>query len=107
MVNASAIAFNALGDPTRRLIFEKLRGKKLAVSEITAGLLVSRPAVSQHLKVLKEAKLIEMYKKGTKSICQINDEGVSAMRSYLDQFWSEALASFKQVAEDLEKTTKI
>src|SRR5664279_765095 len=105
MVNASAIAFNALGDPTRRLIFEKLRGKKLAVSEITAGLLVSQPAVSQHLKELKETKLIEMYKKGTQSICQINDEGVLAMRSYLDLFWSEALASFKQVAEEIEKTT--
>ena len=98
-------AFNALGDPTRRIIFGKLRRRPLAVSEIAVGLKVSRPAVSQHLKVLKEAKLIFMYKKGTRSIYQINKQGVVAMRGYLDKFWNEALGKFKIAAENIEKQT--
>ena len=96
-------AFNALGDTTRRTIFEKLRERPLAVVEIAAGLKVSRPAVSQHIKVLQEAKLIRIHKKGTKSICQIDKDGIIAMRFYLDQFWSEALAAFKTIAEETEK----
>lgn len=93
-------AFNALGDPTRRAIFEKLRDKPMAVAEIAEGLTVSRPAVSQHLKVLKEARLIKVHQRGTRSICQIDPDGIIAMRFYLDQFWTDALAAFKQVAEE-------
>ncbi len=93
-------AFNALGDPTRRAIFEKLRNNPLPVGDIAEGLPVSRPAVSQHLKVLKEARLITISRKGTRSFCQIDPQGVIAMRFYLDQFWDTALAAFKDVAEN-------
>jgi DNA-binding transcriptional ArsR family regulator len=92
-------AFNALGDPTRRSIFEKLRERPLAVVDIADGLPVSRPAVSQHLKVLKEAKLIIIHRKGTKNFCQIDPDGIIAMRFYLDQFWDTALTAFKVAAE--------
>jgi DNA-binding transcriptional ArsR family regulator len=92
-------AFNALGDPTRRAIFEKLRDRPLAVVDIANGLPVSRPAVSQHLKVLKEARLITINRKGTKNFCQVDPDGVIAMRFYLDQFWDTALAAFKLTAE--------
>ena len=92
-------AFNALGDPTRRAIFEKLRDQPLAVVDIADGLPVSRPAVSQHLKVLKEARLITINRKGTKNFCQVDPDGVIAMRFYLDQFWDTALAAFKLTAE--------
>jgi DNA-binding transcriptional ArsR family regulator len=92
-------AFNALGDPMRRAIFEKLRDKPLAVVDIANGLPVSRPAVSQHIKVLKDAKLIRVQRKGTKSVCEIDPEGIIAMRFYLDGMWDIALASFKQFAE--------
>lgn len=95
-------AFNALGDPTRRAIFEKLRDRPLAVVDIADGLPVSRPAVSQHLKVLKDARLINISTRGTKNIYEINREGIIAMRNYLDQFWDEALAKFKALAEQTE-----
>lgn len=93
-------AFNALGDPTRRAIFEKLHNKPLSVADIAEGMSVSRPAISQHVKVLKEARLISVHKRGTKSICEIDPEGIIAMRFYLDQFWNEALQAFKKAAED-------
>lgn len=96
-------AFNALGDPTRRAIFEKLRTSPLAVVDIACGLPVSRPAVSQHLKVLRDAKLISINQQGTKNIYQVNREGILAMRNYLDKFWDEALAAFKLIAEQEEK----
>ncbi len=102
-MSASAKAFNALGDPTRRAIFEKLHDRPLAVVDIADGLPVSRPAVSQHLKVLKEAKLITLKTDGTKNIYAIEREGILAMRDYLDQFWGEALTNFKQLAEQIEK----
>ena len=96
-------AFNALGDPTRRAIFEKLRARPLAVVDIADGLPVSRPAVSQHLKVLKDARLIRVHRVGTRNLCQIDTRGVLAMRNYLDNFWDIALAAFKQVAEKHKK----
>ena len=102
-MSASEKAFNALGDPTRRSIFEKLRDRPLAVVDIAHGLTVSRPAVSQHLKVLKEAKLISISSQGTKNIYEINREGVLAMRNYLDKFWDDALLAFKALAEQTEK----
>ncbi|MHA4808457.1 ArsR/SmtB family transcription factor [Flavitalea flava] len=100
------LAFNALGDPTRRTIFEKLQNGPLSVVHIAEGLPVSRPAVSQHLKVLKEAKLININQQGTRSICAINQEGIIALRNYLDRFWNDALAAFKKVAEQEEKKRK-
>jgi DNA-binding transcriptional ArsR family regulator len=101
-----AKAFNALGDPTRRIIFEKLQAGPLAVVDIAHGLTVSRPAVSQHLKVLREAKLISIHQQGTKSICQIDGDGLLAIRNYLDKFWDNALTAFKLIAEQTEKNKK-
>ena len=101
-MNASSTVFNALGDPTRRAIFEKLRDKPLAVVDIADGLPVSRPAVSQHLKVLKEAKLISLRTVGNNNFYELNLEGILAMRDYLAQFWDDALANFKILAEDTE-----
>jgi DNA-binding transcriptional ArsR family regulator len=101
-MNSSAKAFHALGDATRRAIFEKLRDRPLAVVDIADGLPVSRPAVSQHLKVLKEAKLISLKITGNKNIYEVNREGILAMRDYLDKFWEDALANFKQLAEQTE-----
>src|SRR6202012_5546021 len=92
-------ALNALGDPTRRAIFEKLEKGPLSVVHIADGLPVSRSAVSQHLKVLKEAKLITMETKGTRSIYAVDQEGLRIIRAYLDRFWDEALDNFKRIAE--------
>jgi DNA-binding transcriptional ArsR family regulator len=107
IMNACEKAFDALGDPTRRSIFEKLRRRPMAVVDVAKGLSVSRPAVSQHLKVLREAKLISLHPHGTKNIYQINEEGVVAMRNYLDQFWDEALEAFKKIAEQTAQSQKI
>jgi DNA-binding transcriptional ArsR family regulator len=96
-------AFDALGDATRRSIFEKLQHGPLAVVQIAEGLPVSRPAVSQHLKVLREAKLISINSRGTRNIYQVEKEGIIAMRNYLDRFWNEALENFKRLAEQAEK----
>jgi DNA-binding transcriptional ArsR family regulator len=98
--------FNALGDPTRRAIFEKLARGPLSVAHIAEGMNVTRPAVSQHLKVLREAKLISMEQKGTRSIYAIDQQGLKVLREYLDRFWEEALDSFKRVAEEREKRKK-
>jgi DNA-binding transcriptional ArsR family regulator len=95
-------ALNALGDPTRRAIFEKLEKGPLSVVHIADGLPVSRSAVSQHLKVLKEAKLITMEQQGTRSIYTVDQEGLKVIRDYLDRFWDEALHNFKQLAEKEE-----
>jgi DNA-binding transcriptional ArsR family regulator len=105
-MNSSAKAFNALGDATRRIIFEKLQNGPLSVVHIAEGMSVSRPAVSQHLKVLREAKLISIHRQGTRSICEIDREGIIAMKNYLDKFWTDALANFKVLAEQEEKNQK-
>lgn len=98
MPNPSAI-FQALGDPTRRLVFERLAGGPRSVSEIHRTLHVSRPAVSQHLKVLKDAELVLDEGVGTRRYYRPNPAAVVAMRAYLDRFWDEALAAFKAEAE--------
>lgn len=102
----SNLAFNALGDPTRRAIFKKLQGRPLAVVDIANGLPVSRPAVSQHLKVLREAKLITLKTVGNNNIYELNREGILAMRNYLDKFWDDALVNFKALAEKTAKEKK-
>ena|SRR2546423_7956193 len=93
----------ALGDPTRRAIFELLGDGPRPVGEIARQLPVTRPAVSQHLKVLKEAGLVVDHPNGTKRLYQLNPEGVAALRAYFDRFWNQALASFKQAVEKEEK----
>jgi DNA-binding transcriptional ArsR family regulator len=89
----------ALGDATRRAIFERLGDGPLAVGELARDLPVSRPAVSQHLKVLKEAGLVVDRKVGNRRLYQLDPAGVGALRAYLDRFWTQALASFKAAAE--------
>ena len=89
----------ALGDPTRRAIFERLADRPRAVGELAGELPVSRPAVSQHLKVLKDAGLVIDRQAGARRIYQLNPEGVDALRAYLDQFWDRSLAAFKSAVE--------
>ena len=93
----------ALGDPTRRVIFERLAEGPRAVVELAEGLPVSRPAVSQHLRVLKEAGLVVDRRVGARRLYQLNPDGLGALRSYLDRFWNRALAGFKAAAESKEK----
>jgi len=90
---------DALGDPTRRAIFERLRAKPLSVGEIADGLPVSRPAVSQHLRVLKEAGLVTERRNGTRRLYRLDPDGLGELRRYVEDFWTEALASFKAEAE--------
>ena len=92
-------ALTALGDPTRLAVFERLAAGPLAVGELAATLPVSRPAVSQHLKVLKDAGLVTDRAAGTRRIYAVDQEGLGMLRAYLDQFWTRSLASFKAAAE--------
>jgi DNA-binding transcriptional ArsR family regulator len=92
-------ALGALADPTRRAIFEFLSDRPSAVGELAARLPVSRPAVSQHLKVLKEAGLVAEERHGNRHIYQLDPSGVAELRDYLDRFWSQALAGFKAKVE--------
>jgi DNA-binding transcriptional ArsR family regulator len=91
--------FDALGDPTRRAILEQLLRRPLTVGELASRLPVSRPAVSQHLKVLKGARLVHDRQAGTRRIYQISTDGIAKMRAYLDTFWERALEHLKMNAE--------
>lgn len=93
---------HALGDPTRFAIFERLEKGPLAVVQIAKGLTVTRPAVSQHLKVLKEAGLILDQQAGNRRLYRINPAGVSELRDYFQRFWSSSLSAFKEAAERLD-----
>jgi|SRR5215467_6842364 len=88
-----------LSDPTRRAIFERIARKPMSVAELAAGFAVSRPAVSQHLRVLKGAELVRDTPKGTRNIYQVNPRGLDALRQYIDEMWDRALTDFKAVAE--------
>jgi DNA-binding transcriptional ArsR family regulator len=92
-------ALSALADPTRRRVFERLKSGPRAVGDIARGLPVSRPAVSQHLKVLKEAGLVADRPEGTRRVYYIDPQGLGAMRKWLDQFWDHALAAFRAELE--------
>jgi DNA-binding transcriptional ArsR family regulator len=92
-------AIGALGDPTRRAVFERLGSGPRAVSELAAGLPVSRPAVSQHLRVLREAGLVTEHREGTRRIYALAPRGVADLRNYFDRFWTQALDSFQAAAE--------
>ena len=96
---ANAHPMDALGDPTRRRIFERLRGGPLAVGELAAELPVSRPAVSQQLRVLREAGLVADRKEGTRRLYELAPEGLAELHDWVDTFWNEALARFKAEAE--------
>jgi len=92
-------ALAALADPTRRKVFERLKKGPRAVGEVAHGLPVSRPAVSQHLKALKEAGLVADRPDGTRRVYYIDPHGLGDLRKWLDQFWNDALAAFQAEAE--------
>ncbi len=104
MTDETAVAARA--DPSRRRVFERLRAGPLSVGAVAKGMPVSRPAVSQHLKVLKEAGLVTDHAEGTRRVYSIDPQGLSAVRSWLDQFWDDALAAFRAEAEQKPKTKK-
>jgi DNA-binding transcriptional ArsR family regulator len=95
--------FSALADPTRREIFERLARRPRAVGDLAEGLPVSRPAVSQHLKVLRDAGLVTDAKDGSRRLYSVNPRGVAGMRDYLDRFWSGALDAFETAARTEEE----
>jgi DNA-binding transcriptional ArsR family regulator len=92
-------ALAALADPTRRAVFERLRSGPRPVGAIAKGMTVSRPAVSQHLKVLKEAGLVGDRAEGTRRVYFIDPQALGALRAWLDQFWDEALTKFQAEVE--------
>ncbi|GAA3847991.1 MULTISPECIES: ArsR/SmtB family transcription factor [Streptomyces] len=96
-------ALGALGDPTRRAIVERLAERPRAVGELADELPVSRPAVSQHLKVLKSAGLVSERADGTRRIYRLNPAGVAALRDQLETFWNRALAGYQDVVEEPEE----
>lgn len=95
---------DALGDETRRTIFERLRAGPQPVAELARGLPVSRPAVSQHLRVLKQAGLVRDRAVGTRRIYELDPDGVGRLRAWVEDFWTDALAAFKQAAEAERRT---
>jgi DNA-binding transcriptional ArsR family regulator len=99
----NAPAFAALAEPMRQAIVERLSGRPMAVGELAAGLPVTRPAVSQHLKVLKEARLVRDEAQGTRRIYSIDPAGLGAIRAWLDRFWDRALAAYAEAAERGER----
>jgi DNA-binding transcriptional ArsR family regulator len=98
-VQTNVHPLDALGDPTRRQVFELLRGGPRSVGELADELPVSRPAVSQHLRVLEGAGLVTHRRQGTRHLYELDTAGVAALRDWVDGFWSEALARFKAAAE--------
>jgi DNA-binding transcriptional ArsR family regulator len=91
---------DALGDPTRRAIVERLRRRPASVTDLAAGLPVSRPAVSQHLAVLSQAGLVVHDKRGTRNVYRLDAAGVAELRAYFDSFWNDALARFAETAAE-------
>jgi DNA-binding transcriptional ArsR family regulator len=90
---------DALGDPTRRTVFKRLRGGARSVGELAEGMDVSRPAVSQHLKILKAARLVTDRAEGTRRLYAIDTRAIQALRKWLEGFWDESLTAFKEAAE--------
>lgn len=105
MVTYHVDGWTALGDPTRRKVFERVAADPCSVGVLAGGLPVSRPAVSQHLKVLKDAGLVIDRKVGTRRIYEVNPAGLGELRAELDQFWTSALAGFKAAVESDDQET--
>ena len=93
------VALTALSDPTRRLVFERILAAPRPVAAIAEGLPVSRPAVSQHLRVLKDVGLVHQSRDGTRRLYQVDPAGLAVLRTYLDQFWERSLTAFRQATE--------
>jgi DNA-binding transcriptional ArsR family regulator len=98
---------DALGDATRMAIFQKLSSGPMAVNQLARLLPVSRPAVSQHLKVLKDARLVTDSRAGTRRLYRLDPEGVARLRVHFDQMWTKALSSFQVAAENSPSGEKI
>jgi DNA-binding transcriptional ArsR family regulator len=94
------VQLDALGDPTRRAIVERLLNGPISVGKLAEEFPMSRPAISQHLRILKQANLVSDSAAGTRRVYQLNPEGFEALRSYFDQFWSIALTAFQQKVEE-------
>jgi DNA-binding transcriptional ArsR family regulator len=101
--NGDVAVFQALADPTRHAIFARLKQGPLAVGELAEGLPVSRPAVSQHLKVLKDAGLVSERRSGTRRVYRIEPQGVLALRKSIDRMWEDALEAFRIAVEREER----
>ena len=95
----SAVQLDALGDPTRRAILQRLRAGALPVGKLSRSFPVSRPAISQHLRILKRARLVVDTTSGTRRLYQLNPEAFASLREYFDRFWTEALTQFKAAVE--------
>jgi DNA-binding transcriptional ArsR family regulator len=99
MVTYSADPFRAIADPTRRAVLEYLAGRPHGVNELVEHFDVTRPAISKHLRILREARVVRERRQGRNRIYELNPEGLSALREYFDKFWSDALDAFKRAAE--------
>ena len=97
--------WTALGDPTRRAIFERIVARPSAVGELASGLPVSRPAVSQHLRVLKQAGLVVVRPAGNRRIYEVDREGLGRLRAELDRYWSDTLAAYRLLVEQPQQET--
>jgi DNA-binding transcriptional ArsR family regulator len=102
---ANTHPFNALGDPTRRRLFERIRQSPCTVTELVETVSVSQPAVSQHLKILREAELVSVTKQGQKRIYQMNPNGLLELRQYIEGLWDDALQAFEAEAEKMANAT--
>ena len=102
----AAKQLDALGDPTRRAIFERIAKRPQAVGELADALPVSRPAVSQHVKVLKDAGLLTVSRDGTRNIYVADPSGIAVLRASIERFWRDALVAFKEHAELNERTSE-
>ena len=105
-MSANQLQLDALGDATRRAIFEKLARGRRSVAQIAEGLPITRSAVSQHLKVLREARLVRVQEEGTKNFYEIDTAGLDVLRKYFDRFWDRALDAFKIEAEKAQEPSK-
>ncbi|MGA9718451.1 MAG: metalloregulator ArsR/SmtB family transcription factor [Acidobacteriaceae bacterium] len=99
MVTYEERVLDALGDPTRRAVLKRLRRGARSVGEISVGMEVSRPAVSQHLKILKAARLVTVRAEGTRRVYAVDPRGITSLRKWLEGFWDEALTAFQAAAE--------
>ncbi len=106
MTNVQARALDALGDPTRRHVLELLHGGERTVRELTDDLPVSQPAVSQHLKVLREAGLVTARPDGARRLYRVDLDGLAEVRAYVDGFWDDVLTAFVRHAENAEPATR-
>lgn len=100
-MNTYLSPLDALGDPTRRKLFEQLRKGPCSVSELAESLPISQPAVSQHLRVLREVRLVRVHKRGQQRIYSIDPEGLAVLRAYVEGLWDDVLSSFEREANEL------